>query len=78
MSAAASVVLILPVRRTKPPTGKGDDRYRAVWQVVDRAVGECFACHPNYLTERGRQSVRVSINKRVVGAVIAFLERVRP
>jgi hypothetical protein len=60
------------VRRTKPP--KGDKIYRRLWRVVDGAVADAFKMHPDYLTEKGRRgrAARLSVVKRVIGAVVGF------
>lgn len=57
------------LRRTEPPLGKGDALYRELWPVIDAAVALTFAEHANYLTDAGRESAQVSVNKRVVAAV---------
>lgn len=48
--------------------------YRQLWRVVDGAVFDCLYHHPDYLTDKGRVAARMSINKRVVGAVLGFAE----
>lgn len=64
-----------PKRRTKLPAGKPKKAYAQLWKIVDGAVADAFAMHPNYLA-RGQSAkvVRTSINKRVVGVVLAFAE----
>lgn len=57
---------------TKPPAHKKATAYRQLWRVVDAAVAEAFKVHPDYLTERGQKLARMSVNKRVVGAVIGY------
>lgn len=49
--------------------------YRQLWRVVDGAVFDALYTHPDYLTKKGKQSARTSINKRVVGAVLGFAEQ---
>lgn len=59
-------------RRTKP---QGSSRFYAqVWRVVDGAVADAFRSHPDYLA-RHEKMVRASINKRVVGALLGFVEQ---
>ncbi len=60
-------------KRTKPP--KTESQYAALWRIVDGAVADAFAMHPDYLTQKGaaHRSARVSINKRVVGALAGLL-----
>lgn len=63
------------VKATQPP--KGERAYRQLWEVVDQAVRDAFDCHPEYLTDAGRQAAVMSINKRVVGSVIGHLAQRR-
>jgi hypothetical protein len=58
----------MALRRTNPP--KSDARYCELWAIVDEAVAAAFACHPDYLTDAGQRSAQISINKRVVGALL--------
>lgn len=48
---------------------KGDERYKALWRIVDGAVRDAFANHPDYLSAKGARLAQESIVKRVVGAV---------
>lgn len=54
---------------------KGGPEYRQVWRLIDGAVADAFACHPDYLTSKGAQSARTSITKRVTGAVHGYAAR---
>jgi hypothetical protein len=48
--------------------------YHQVWRLVDGAVRQAFRDHPEYLADGKRErTVRNSINKRVVGALIGFV-----
>lgn len=59
-------------KRTRP---QGSSRYYAqLWRVVDGAVADAFHNHPNYLATH-EKNVRASINKRVVGALMGFVEQ---
>jgi len=60
-------------RRLKPPKMPSKE-YRAYWRVIDGAVRNALDMHPDYLTNKGssRSCARMSIVKRVVGAVIGF------
>lgn len=59
-------------RRTNPPKGQ-HTHYEQLWRVVDGAVRDCFAMHPDYIAPgRHESSVRMSVNKRVVGAISGF------
>lgn len=49
--------------------------YRQLWRIVDGAVFDALYTHGDYLTAKGRFSARTSINKRVVGAIIGFVEQ---
>lgn len=63
----------MQLRRIEPPPERTDPTYRALWEIVDRAVGDAFARHPDYLTPHGRDKAQQSVNKRVVGALVAWL-----
>lgn len=61
-------------KQTKPPPQKKDDDYHKLWRIVDGAVQDALYHHEEYLNPRIRyKTVRESINKRVVGAVLAEL-----
>lgn len=49
----------------------GSDAYAQLWRVVDGAVRDAFAAHPDFLTEKGKHC-RASVTKRVVGNVLGF------
>jgi hypothetical protein len=61
--------------RTRPP--KGNRTYRRLWRIVDGAVMDAFKMHPDYLSDKGRRgrAARLSIVKRVTGAVASFAEQ---
>lgn len=63
------------MKKTKPP--KSDTVYRRIWRVVDGALADAFTRHPDYLTPKGRHgnAARISIAKRVTGAVKSFAEK---
>ena len=64
-----------PRKRTKSPPQKTAARYRALWKLVDGAVADAFYNHPDYLASGvSPKVVRASINKRVVGVLLASLE----
>ena len=59
------------------PPVDGSPEYRQLWRVVDGSVLSCFKSHPEYLANPKRvRTVRNSIVKRVVGAVIGYVEEV--
>ena len=60
------------MKRLNPPKGERT-AYAALWRVVDGAVADAFAAHPEYLSgKRYERTIRNSIVKRVVGAVHAY------
>jgi len=59
-------------KRTKAP--KTSQYYAQLWRVVDGAVADAFNNHPDYLAKR-EKIVRASVNKRVVGAILGFVEQ---
>ena len=63
-------------KRTKPPR-KGDSLYRQLWRVVDGAIMDALKQHPDYLTDKGRRdrAARISIAKRVTGAIMGYTEQ---
>ncbi len=61
-------------KRTYPQKGGPD--YHQLWRVVDGAVADAFAMHPDYLTDHGRKRARQSIVKRVVGGVLGYADQV--
>lgn len=62
-------------RRLKPL--KPGKEYRAVWRIVDGAVKKALDAHPDYLSNKGMRyrTARMSITKRVVGAIVSYLSR---
>lgn len=64
---------MIPRIRTVPP--KVSRAYRQLWRVVDGAVADAFAQHPDYLSAKGARAARASVVKRVVGAVLGFAEQ---
>ena len=63
------------MKPAKPP--KGNAAYKRLWRVVDGAVADAIAMHPDYLTPKGHRGLtaRISIVKRVTGAVLSFVEQ---
>jgi hypothetical protein len=59
-------------KRTKPQ-GQGA-YYAQLWRIVDGAVADAFHNHPDYLAAH-EKNVRASVNKRVVGAILSFVEQ---
>lgn len=70
---------LIPRGRIKRIRIMNQDRpqsYKQLWRVIDGAVADCFAQHPEYLhPNRHERRVRSSIVKRVVGAVHGYAEQ---
>jgi hypothetical protein len=64
------------VKHTKPPPQKTAAAYKQLWRIVDGAVADTIAQHPEYFRrpDLGKY-VRLSICKRVVGAVLGYAEQ---
>jgi hypothetical protein len=59
--------------RTLPPSEQARRAYSELWRIVDGAVADAFNMHPDYIARGARGlTVRNSINKRVVGAVLGY------
>lgn len=59
-------------KRSRPQ--KPGKAYRQLWRMVEGAVNNAFEAHPEYLSEAGavNKSARMSVTKRVVGALIGY------
>ena len=55
----------------RPPELR-DDVYRQLVRLVDGAVRDAFANHPEYLTKIGQRNVRASVVKRVAGTLWGY------
>lgn len=64
-----------PHTRTPREEARNTRAYRQLWRVVDGAVFDALYTHQDYLTPKGQRAARMSINKRVVGAVLGFAEQ---
>lgn len=65
----------------KPYPPKGDDHFHDIWRVVDGAILDTIKHHPNYFnTTMGVRAynVRMSLNKRIVGALMSYEKRGKP
>lgn len=58
-------------KRIAPP--KEGAFYRQIWRIVDGAVMDCFSHHPNYVKKEMARAVRMSIVKRVTGAINGYV-----
>lgn len=56
---------------------KPGPEYRKIWRIVDGAVRDTFANHPEYLTVKGRDGARKSLVKRITGAVVGHADQAR-
>ena len=61
-------------KRRRPPK-MPHKVYGKLWRIVDGAVRDTFAMHPEYLGERSEAVVRYSVNKRVVGTLWGFVSQ---
>lgn len=58
-----------------PIRGPASPAKRQLWRVVDGAVRDAMASHPDWLaSERAALKLRNSITKRVVGSVMGYAE----
>jgi hypothetical protein len=53
----------------KPLKGDRFSPYHDFWKIVDGAIRDALNHHPEYLTDKGRRSLRESILKRAAGAL---------
>lgn len=61
------------LRRHRPQnTGR---HYRQLWRIVDGAVRDTLLQHPDYVTPKGQRCLRMSVNKRITGAVLGYAEQ---
>lgn len=61
-------------KRLKPQ--KPGDDYRRLWRLVDGAIRDAFAKHPEYVPQGRRETeIRSSLAKRIVGAVKGHAEQ---
>lgn len=68
-----------PKKRTISPPQKTRAEYKRLWKIVDGAVADAFNKHPEYLASNvSKKVVRASVNKRVVGAILASLQGEEP
>lgn len=61
------------LKKMKP--AKPDADYRRTWRIVEGAVRDAIAAHPEYLTQIGARNARSSITKRVTGAIQGHAEQ---
>lgn len=67
--------------RTYPTRIRRKDRavsaeYRQLWRIVDGAVRDALASHPEYLTDHGKRNAREAIIKRVTGSLYGYATQV--
>lgn len=64
------------MRRTKPPRERATETaYCRLWRLVDGAIVDTIANHPEYFRKDRLPVVRTSIAKRVVGAILGHAEQ---
>lgn len=62
------------LRRHRPQ--KTSEEYRRIWRLVDGAIRDAIATHPDYFPNRKRiPPMRVSLTKRIVGSVFGWAEQ---
>lgn len=60
-------------KRLKPHAPvKPGQAYSRIWRIVDGAVRDAFASHPEYIEKRWMRAARFSITKRVTGEMMSF------
>lgn len=59
-----------------PARMKRPDHHR-LWRLVEGAVLDAFANHPEYLTEAGKRMAVQSVTKRVVGQIVGLATEAR-
>lgn len=70
-----------PKKKSKVPAeklAKHGYNYVQLWKIIDGAVFDALKMHPEYLTDRGHRNARLSIVKRVTGAVLGYATEVSP
>lgn len=60
------------MNHSRPPrTGRA---YRSLWRIVEGAIADTINQHPDYFAQGRARAARLSISKRVVGAILGFAE----
>ena len=70
------IAAVMKNRRSKIPPQKTTTAYRSLWRVIDGAVADAFAMHPEYLAAGRERDARASVVKRVTGAVLGFADQI--
>lgn len=61
------------MNRLEPRKLGANPTYRQIWRVVDGAVDLALSAHPEYIAPgKNPRTVRNSIVKRVVGAIVGY------
>jgi hypothetical protein len=68
------------VKRLRRPSRKDsafvkNADHARLWNLVEGAVVDAFTSHPNFLTDKGRQTVVRSVTKRVVGQIVGYAKQ---
>lgn len=64
--------------RSKPPPQKKTALYYKIWRLADGAIQDTYKHHPEYFSKEikgGWKSARMSIVKRVTGAIVGSAEQ---
>lgn len=56
-------------RRYKPPKGEKHSEYHRIWRIVDGVMNDIFLHHPEYVPNKYKAAARLSVVKRVAGAI---------
>lgn len=59
------------------PRFVGKAEHHLLWRIVAGAVTDALQAHPEYVTDRGRQTAINSITKRVVGQLVGHASEAR-
>ncbi len=63
----------MPTRSRAYKPQRPGKQYGEIWRMVDGAVRDAFASHPEYVQQSYLRSARLSITKRVTGAVNGYV-----
>lgn len=69
---------VVPKKRRRIKPVKPGGAYRQLWRVVDGAILDCMIHHPDYFSGSRQErmlTIRRSLAKRVVGAVMGYAEQ---
>jgi hypothetical protein len=61
------------MNHSRPP--RDGRAYRSLWRLVEGAIADTINQHPDYFAEGRARAARLSIAKRVTGAILGFAEQ---